>query len=139
VQAYRQSADLGEHSPPVAVNLVNSLIELERYQRAINTLNVLIRDEARSQYYERLGYVRFKQGEHDKSEEAYRKALELDDKNLQALNGLGVTLMLKYLKRGRQPEDENLRRTALKAWRKSVRLDGDQQRIVDLISRYGNR
>lgn len=135
VLAYRDAADRGELTPPIAMNLVNALIKTNNYQRAVNTLESLIRTDPRSQWYERLGYAYFKLSDFPKSMEAYERALQLDPNDTSALNGLGVNLMTRYIQSNR--EDRATRDRAIEAWRKSVQLNGQQSHIVDLIARYG--
>lgn len=134
VNTYRGALDHGEMSAPIAVNLANALIKINAYERAVNTLDSMIRKEPRAEYYERLGYVHFKSGAMDKSQEAYQRALSLDARDFASLNGLGVIQMTSYLKGG--SKDVALRDSAIASWQKSVRLNPDQPKIVDLISRY---
>jgi len=137
VAAFRAAAERGDLEPPVVVGLVNSLIQLQRYQRAINVLTTAIQttpDEPR--YHERLGYLQFKLGDYSKSEAAYREALTYAESDPAALNGLGVNLMTKYLRTGRN--DFAVRNQAIAMWRKSVRTNPNQPRIIDLIHRYAN-
>jgi tetratricopeptide (TPR) repeat protein len=134
VTAYRSALDRGDLSPPIAVNLVNALVKINAFDRAINALDVMIRQEQRHEFYERLGYVHFKAGAYEQSMAAYEKALELNPGDFASLNGLGVNLMTSYLKNG--AKEPALRDQAIASWQRSVRLNSDQPKIVDLISRY---
>ena len=136
VIAYRNAADLGQLSPPIAVNLVNTLLDAGRPQRAVNTLETLIRTDPqpRASYQERLGYAHFKLGNYDQSLQAYQHALDLAPDDIAALNGLGVNLMTRYIRNDRGSTDTRDR--AIEAWRRSLRIDAEQPRIIDLIARY---
>jgi tetratricopeptide (TPR) repeat protein len=134
IEAYRAAAEFGELEPQIALNMANSLLKTGAYRRAINVFGIVARARPDAEVYERLGYAHFKLGKFDRSLEHYRKALEYDPKDTAALNGVGVNLMTKYL-RGRR-ENVRYRDHAIKAWRKSVRLKPDQEKIVDLIARY---
>ena len=136
VLAYRDAADRGDLTPPVAMNLVNALLKTGNYQRAVNTLETLIRTDARAQWHERLGYAYFKLSDFPRSLESYERALALEPNDTSALNGLGVNLMTRYIQGNR--EDRLSRDRALDAWRKSVQINGEQSHIIDLISRYGS-
>jgi Flp pilus assembly protein TadD len=59
-------------------------------------------------------------------------ALNPDD--TATLNGLGACLMTLYIQDGRTNNAQ--RDEALNAWRKSIRLDPQQPRITDLLSRF---
>lgn len=135
IESYRTAAELGDLEPEIMLNMSDSLIRVGRYQRAANTLSVLAKTRASGMVYERLGYVYFKLGDFEKSLSHYREALNFDPKDTQALNGVGVILMTQYLQTRRA--DISLRDQAIAAWRKSVQLQPDQQRIIDLIARYG--
>ena len=132
--AYRQAAEYGELEPPIAMNLVNALLKMNYHQRAINTLNALIARRPTAQYYERMGYTRFKMGEYEEAMKGYRQALDLDGTDVQSLNGLGVCLMTQYIKGGKQQFE--LRDQAIASWQKSLRHKRDQPQIMELITRY---
>ncbi len=134
VLSYRAAADHGDLTSPIALNLVRALLKSDKPVRAINTLEAMVRREARADYYERLGYAYYKIKKNDKSIRAYQKAIELDPKNAPALNGLGVNLMAQYLSSDRV--DQEPRNRAINAWRESIKINRDQPRILDLISRY---
>jgi len=134
IEEYRTAAELGKLEPQIAMNMANSLLKTGAYQRAVNVLGIVARAQPDAEVHERLGYAHFKLGRFDQSLEHYRKALEYDPKDTAALNGVGVNLMTKYL-RGRR-ENLKYRNEAIEAWRKSVRIKPDQEKIIDLISRY---
>ncbi|MFP4144408.1 MAG: tetratricopeptide repeat protein [Phycisphaeraceae bacterium] len=134
VDAYRQALDLGESAPQLLLGLADAHINLENYQRAEAVLNSLLRQRPNVTAYERLGYIRFKQGRFDAALEAYRSALEQDSDDPASLNGLGVSLMTQYLQGGR--ENDALRREAVDAWRRSLKIRPNQPQIVDLLARF---
>lgn len=134
IEQYRAAAELGDLRPPIAMNMANSLVKTGAYQRAINVLRLVANRQPDVTVYERLGYAHFKLGQFDESLEHYRTALDYDAEDTAALNGVGVNLMTKYL-RGRR-EDISLREQAIETWRRSVRIDPTQDKIVNLISRY---
>lgn len=136
VEVYRTAAELGPIGSELALNMAEALIRAGRYQRAVNTLNSLTHGAGADnpEVFERLGYAHFKLRQYNASLRAYNRSLELDDQFIAALNGKGVNLMTMYLQGGRN--DKALRDEAIRAWRQSVRLDGEQRRIIDLIARY---
>ncbi len=136
VDAYRSAASLGDLSTPIAVNLVASLIKIDKISRAENTLTTMLQlhpEDAR--LHERMGYVKFKLGSYDESAAAYQHALKLAPNDTASLNGLGAVHMTRFLL---NRDDFPSRDKAVAAWRKSVQIDPAQPRILDLINRYGS-
>lgn len=134
VEAYRQAVELGEQHEALLLGLADAHLRLGRYERATNVLDAVIRKHPSSTAYERLGYCRFKQRDFENALGSYRSAVELDPKDTAALNGLGACLMTLYLQSDRG--DSARRDEALRAWRQSLSVRGDQPRITDLIARY---
>ncbi len=135
IESYRTAAEMGNLEPEIMLNMSDSLIRVGRYRRAANTLDLLSKAKPSGMVYERLGYVHFKLGDFPASLAHYREALSYDPKDTQSLNGVGVILMTQYL-HGRRA-DRSLRDEAIASWRRSVQLNSNQQRIIDLIARYG--
>ena len=134
VNAYRQAVGLGELAEPILLGLANAHIHLGHYDRSINVLQSLNRRSPSATAYERLGYAQFKMRRFDESLASFRAALSLNRDDTSALNGLGVCLMTMFLQSGRALPAQ--RDEALDAWRRSVQLQADQPKIVDLLTRY---
>ena len=134
VDTYRQAAELGDLADPVLLGLADAHIHLDNFQQALNVLEALIRRSPSVTAYERLGYVRFKMRQFKQALFEYRQAMALDPEDNATLNGLGACLMTLYIQDGRT--DTERRDEALNAWRKSVQLNSQQPRIVDLLSRF---
>lgn len=136
VQAYRDAMELGTPEEPLLLGLADAHIRLGNYDRAINVLRRLSSDTSSSTVLERLGYAQFKSGKYDDALDTYRTAITGDPKDVALLNGYGVCLMTHYLKtRGEVPE---YKKQAITSWRQSLRIDPNQSRITDLITRYSN-
>ena len=135
VRQYREAAELGELADPVLLGLADAHLKLNNFNLAINTLNALIRRNPTSTAWERLGFAQYKLGLREDALDSFRTALELDETEVAAHNGVGVTLMTLYVEGGR--DNEYLKSQALEHWRQSVALDPQQPRIIDLLSRYG--
>lgn len=135
VKEYRVASELMDLPPDVMVNFADSLRVLKRYPEMINTLEALIRVEAGPAAYERLGYAYFKTKAFAESKDAYRKAIAFDGSYYPALNGLAVNLLNDYIQSGHT--DREARGEAVGLLRQSIRLEGNQPRIIDLLSRYG--
>jgi len=136
IDEFRAAAELGELEPEIALNLANAFLRTNRPMRALNTLLVLSKGKGANNaaVLERLGYTYFKLKEYDKSLEYYDKALAVDPNDSASLNGKGVNLMTMYLRSKR--ENISLRDQAIDAWQRSVKIQPNQRKIIDLIARY---
>lgn len=134
VDTYRQAAELGDLADPVLLGLADAHIHLNNFQQALNVLEALIRRSPSVTAYERLGYVKFKMRNFEPALFEYRKAIALAPDDTATLNGLGACLMTLYIQDGRT--DKDMRDEALNIWRKSIRINPQQPKIVDLLSRF---
>ena len=73
--------------------------------------------------------------DYEKSESSYRAALRLDKDYFPAMNGLAVNLLNDYI-RSNRTDNESLQE-ALSLLRRSLQLNKNQPKIVELLSRYG--
>lgn len=135
VEHFKKALELMEPSPELILNLVESLRRTERYVEMVSSLDALIRMQPTPAAYERLGFGQFQLRKFDASEDAYRKALELDPEYFPAMNGLAVNLLNTYIRSARA--DRAAQDEALSLLRKSVQISPDQPKIIDLLSRYG--
>jgi tetratricopeptide (TPR) repeat protein len=134
VDTYRQAAELGDLADPVLLGLADAHIHLNNFQQAVNVLEALIRRSPSVTAYERLGYVRFKMRSFKPALFQYRKAIALAPNDTATLNGLGACLLTLYIQDGRSNTD--IRDEALNSWRKSIRINKQQPRIIDLLARF---
>lgn len=137
VDAYREAIELGDMHDAIVLGLADAHIRLGNFERAINTLEALLRQNPRSATaHERLGYAHYKKRQHEDALYHFRAALSIDSNDTAALNGLGVTLMTLYIQSGRVAANEAQRVEALSAWRRSLMIDDQQPHILELLSRY---
>lgn len=143
IDAYRTANELGDGTlaDPVLLGLADAHIRLGNYPRAINTLNSLIvsrsekqDDEGLGTAHERLGYALFKLRRFEDSLDHYEQALQFDTEDIAALNGAGAAYMTLYIEGAR--ENQYQRDRSIECWRRSVQVNPNQPRIVDLLSRY---
>jgi tetratricopeptide (TPR) repeat protein len=134
VNEYLQALDLGPLQPPVLLNLAESYNKLKRYDEMVNTLQQLVRSGPSQVAYERLGSGQFRLKKYDDAEAAFRKSIELDANHYPALNGIGVCLLNKFVWGG--GVDDAMKKEAVGYLRRSLQIEGNQPRIVDLCSRY---
>jgi tetratricopeptide (TPR) repeat protein len=135
LRCYRTATEIGSLDAPVLLGLGDTHLKLENFQRAVNTLAELVRRYPTAVAHERFGYALFRTYQFEQSIDQFRTALRYNPDETAALNGLGACLITDYY------QQENLRRKAklheaLAAWRRSLRLQPDQPRIVELLARF---
>lgn len=131
---YQQAAELMELSGPLLLNLADGLARTNRHEEAVNTLRQLIRTSPSAVAQERLGASLFRLRDYAAALEAFRSALEIDPNHYPALNGVGVCLLNQWVFSNQT--DEQARQEALAALRRSLQIERNQPRILELIGRY---
>ncbi|MCB9838467.1 MAG: tetratricopeptide repeat protein [Phycisphaeraceae bacterium] len=134
VRQYQAAAELMDLTPPLLLNLATSLGKSERYIEMANTLERLVEIEPSAAAWERLGFARFRLRRYEAALEAFHNATAIDPDYFPALNGIGVCLLNKHLLS--QRSDMQARRDAVEAFRHSLRVNKNQPKIIDLLSRY---
>jgi tetratricopeptide (TPR) repeat protein len=135
VVEYQQAAELMELSPQLLLNLADALGKTGRYAEMQNTLEQLLQIAPSAVAYERLATALFRQRQYDAALTNFRKSLELDQNYYPALNGVGVSMLNRYLTSDKQ--DVEALREGLTALRRSIQSERRQPAVVDLITRYG--
>lgn len=135
VAQYQQAAERMELTPELLLNLADSLGRAGRYAEMANTLDQLIKVAPSAAAYERLGSSQFRQQQYDEALATFRKAIELDPAHYPALNGVGVSLLNRYIWSDRT--DGAALEEARAVFRRSLLIERRQPKIVDLLSRYG--
>lgn len=135
VVEYQQAAELMTLSPELLLNLADSLGKSGRHAEAAATLEQLIRIRPGPVAHERRGAALFKLRRYDEALRAFRAAAELDPRHFPAWNGIGVSLLNRYL--WSDQTDDDALAGALEALRRSLRIEPNQPRIIELLRRYG--
>lgn len=135
VREYEAASELMELSPKLLLDMADSLGRINRYEEMANTLRLVIRIDPTAAAYERYGFALFKQRKFTESEAAFRDSLLADKNHYPAMNGLAVCLLNKYLSGGKT--DREMLYQAVDLMRSSLRLNKNQPRMVELLSRYG--
>jgi tetratricopeptide (TPR) repeat protein len=135
VTEYQQAAELMELTPELLLNLADSYGKVGRFAEMQNTLEQLIRSKPSATAYERLASALFRMGKYDDALTAFRKSLELDENYYPALNGVGVSLLNRYLLS--EKKDLDSKTEGIKALRRSLQIEPKQPAVVDLVTRYG--
>lgn len=91
--AFKTAAALQPESEEVVVHLAYLYNELGQPRRAVETLERIPVNRRGPKVYSALGYAYEQQKDHKKAVEVYRKAVELDSDNLEAIRGLAQNLL----------------------------------------------
>lgn len=134
IEEYLTAAELTDPTPELRMNIVNAFANAGRYQETINAAETLLRVQPSASAWERVGWAWFRLKDYEKSIEAYRIAVQLDESHWPAWNGVGVNALNAWLLSDKR--DAESRRQAGEALRRSLRINPDQPRIVQLISTY---
>jgi tetratricopeptide (TPR) repeat protein len=126
---------MSEPSPQLMKNIIYLLTQEKRYQEVVNTTEQLVALDPTSETFEQLGWAEFRLGDYQASLEAYRTAVEYDNTNWRALNGIGVNDLNHWLL-GDKTDIDSFQEARL-VFRKSLAINPDQPRVITLVLRYG--
>lgn len=134
ITEYQQAAELTELTPELLLNLADSYGKTRRFEEMVGTLEQVIRLRPTAVAFERLGSGLFRLGQFDGALEAFQESARLDDRHYPAHNGIGVCLLRRWILSGEQ--DRAAREGALRALRRSLQIDRNQPRVLELVGRY---
>jgi len=126
---------MNEPSPQLMRNIIYLLTQEKRYREVVNTTEQLVRVDPSSGSYEQLGWAQFRLGDYTASSGAYKTAVDFDEENWRALNGIGVNALNTWLLAQRKDIDGY--EDARAAFRRSLSLNPDQPKVITLVLRYG--
>jgi tetratricopeptide (TPR) repeat protein len=129
------SEEMDEPSPQLMRNIIYLLTKEKRYQEVVNTTTQLVLLDPTTETYEQLGWAEFRLGDYEASLESYKIAVDYDQTNWRALNGIGVNTLNNWLLGDKT--DTNSYQTARTVFRRSLALNPDQPKVITLILRYG--
>ncbi len=134
VSQYEAAADLMALTPELLLNLADSLSRINRFEEMLNTLDRLVALQPSALAYERRGSALFRLRRYDDALASFRNAEHSDPNHFPALNGIGVVLLNQYLTG--QQKDRDFRDQGLNALRRSLKINPNQPRILELVSRF---
>lgn len=134
IDTFRVAVELTDPTAELILNLVQSLREVARYREMVEAAQTLNRMAPNANAYEAIGYGWFKLRDYEQSTAAYEKAVALDPDNWPSWNGIGCNAVNRWLLS--KKEDREARRIAGDALRKSLRLNPNQQNVIQLVSTY---
>lgn len=140
VLQYEAAAELTELTPELMLNWGSSLGALSRFREMVTVLDRATELENTDQQSiaairERLGFAHFKLGKYSDARESFQLAIEADPTHYPALNGLAVVLLNQFIESGES--DRTSRSRAVDLLRRSLRIEPNQPRFVELLRRFG--
>lgn len=135
-EAAAERMDL-EKSPELLLNLADSLGKLGRFQEMASTLERLVSIRPTAPAHERLGSAQFRLRQYEAALASFRTAARLDAEHYPAHNGVGVCLLNQFLTAQPERRDKAVRDQAMEAFRRSLQINRNQPRIIELLSKYG--
>jgi tetratricopeptide (TPR) repeat protein len=135
-KAFRRATELGD-MPEAQLRLARDLIRDQKFSDARNVLLELTRNHDSAQARKLIGDTLLLQSKYDQAVAEFAKALKLDATYYPAMNDAGWALINQYT--AGLGLDESKRQTAVEIWRRSLKVNGDQPKIKELIARYGEK
>lgn len=134
ITEWNQASELMKLSPKLLLNMADSYNRLQQWDEMVSTLDEVVKLEPTAEAFERLGSGLFRQKQYDQALAAFVRSVELDTTYYPAHNGVGVTLLHRWLASGQQ--DAAAHNDAMRALRKSLQLQKNQPRVLELLTRY---
>ena len=134
VNAYKQALELNPYDTDIMRRLGLVYVRMKRFGPASNILQKSIAAAPTNpDMHLAMGYCYLTGQKLQMALEAYRRAAQLDRKNHQAFNGMGVTQILLYRQ---NPQDHQLADEAIKNWNHSLEINPNQPKIKRFIVKY---
>ena len=131
---YRRALELDPNSPETLVNLAGALMSQKRYKDAVTAYEQALKIQDTPLVRVRYGYALLNSGRADDAMAQFNKALEQNQRNYQALNGLGDATIAQY--KAGAGLDEKKRSDAVGYWKRSLDINPQQNRIAGLVTQY---
>lgn len=131
---YQQAAELAPLTGPLLLNLADALGKSGRIAESVNTLQQLVKTSPSAVAFERLGAGYFKLRRYEDSKSAFNRAIDIDGNHYPAINGSAVCLLNQYF--FSNEKDEAARLEAVRLMRRSLQIERQQPKIVELLGRY---
>jgi Tfp pilus assembly protein PilF len=131
---YRRALELDPSSSETLVNLAGALMQQKRYKDAVTTYEQALKIQDSPLVRVRYGYSLLNSGRTDEAIAQFNNALQQNQKNYQALNGLGDAAAAQY--KASSLLDEKKRSEAVGYWKRSLDINPEQPRVAGLVSEY---
>ncbi len=134
INFYKQALEADPKRADLMIKLGMVYVEQERFEPAELILNKAVDLEPNNpKTHAALGYCFLKNKDPQKALENYQLAYQADKTSTFALNGIGVSYMMLYL---RNEKDLSLAEKAIEYWHLSLEVDSSQSNIRSLLEKY---
>ena len=132
--AYVAASERMDPTPELMQNMLRMLVKQKRYREVISTSKTIQRFGPDADAWERAGWAWFRLGDYAESLKAYREACKIEPQFWQAWNGVGVNRLNAWLLSDRQNQEAFAESGS--AFRESLRANGDQPKVLELMLNY---
>jgi tetratricopeptide (TPR) repeat protein len=133
-RAYRRALELDPNRPETLVNLAGALMSQKRYKDAVTAYEQAVKMQDSSLVRVRYGYALLYSGQIEAATKQFNQSLEQNQRNFQALNGLGDAAAAQY--KASSLLDEKKRSDAIGFWKRSLDINPEQPRVAAQINEY---
>jgi tetratricopeptide (TPR) repeat protein len=131
---YRHALELDPNRPETLVNLAGALMSQKRFKDAVTVYEQAVKMQDSPLVRVRLGYALLNSGRPDEAVSQFNLALEQNQRNYQALNGLAEAAVAQY--KASSLLDEKKRSDAVAYWKRSLQINPEQPRVAANIEQY---
>jgi tetratricopeptide (TPR) repeat protein len=135
--AYRRSLEIDATSQTAQLNFGTNLVLQGKTSEALAVLEPLAKKLNSPLVHKRFGDALAQAKRWDESAKEYEVAIKLNPRYFPAINELG-TISIERYRQGLELDD-NLRITALNAWKRSLGVNPDQPAIRDQVQKWEKR
>ncbi|MEN0019394.1 MAG: tetratricopeptide repeat protein [Planctomycetota bacterium] len=132
---FEAATELMQPTPELLLNLADSYGREARFAEMAGTVRQVIALQPSAEAFERLGSAEFRSRRYQDALAAFTRATQLNAQHYPAHNGIAVCQLNRYVWSERR--DTAALDAALAAMRTSLRIEQNQPRILDLLSKYG--
>ena len=132
--AYRKALELDSNQMQTAFCLAENLMHQGHYADARGVMGQIVLREDSAVARKRFGDAMFMSQQYDDARLQYENALKLDPKYYPAMNQEGWLLITQYIQ-GLGLDDAR-RQAAIQLWKRSLQIEPDQSRIIELVHKY---
>lgn len=134
ITQYTAALELQDPTPRLLINLINAQSADKRTVEAVQTAEELVRLDPSAASWERLGWTRFRAGDFEGSQKAYREGTLVDGRYFPCWNGVAINAVNRWVQSNKA--DADAATEARHAIRRSLEANPDQPRIARLAAQY---
>jgi tetratricopeptide (TPR) repeat protein len=142
IASYKRALELDGNDVDVMNALGVAYLRSGNFAPAKELLNIVVAEQFNNNAaYRYLGYCHFKLNDYDQAVVSYKNAIEIDKNDWEAYRGLGVVYVTDAVSSSVIDEAERtkLKSMGVEQWRKSLRINPNQQRreqLLRLVDKY---